>query len=265
MICQACKENIKDGAIKCIHCNSTLNEQGQVINTEKQKELYQILKSETRFRQDILCKKDDKANKYMILLTVIFGLVSFVVKCAIEDLPKNNDFSIVILIIFFISVISFALTIFSLLRVLKGLEIKLMKYDDEEVKLFNSIKLFDYLNRLNLWFKEEFAETEKQIHIKDKKLRLSHNLMSLTLILTTVTVILSYVAIVQHNNLKGGNRVMADDNSTVNATPDTTQNVVQAAPVSPIVTIEAAPAQVTQPVNSTVHMFSEHSAKKEER
>lgn len=263
MICKICKEDIKDGATKCIRCNSVYDENGDILNSEKYKELFFILDKENKTRQDSLSKKDDKANRYILLLTLIFGIVSFIVKWATEqhDLPKFLDY--IILGVFLISVMCFAVSIFRLLLVFQGLPIKKMVFDDDEITLFIENKSIDYYNRLIDWCKNEFADTEKQINEKDKRLKSSHFMLMVTLVISAIVVLLSFVSIVQsvnNNNQKGGITAMVDNNKTQSTS---TSTVVQVGPAAPVK--EVAPKVIAKPVNSNVHMFSEHAQNKQNR
>ncbi|MBN2755113.1 MAG: zinc ribbon domain-containing protein [Candidatus Goldbacteria bacterium] len=262
MICQACKEEIKDGAVKCKYCGSSLNEKGQILNIEKQLQLFKIVKNETEYRQNALTRKDDKASKYMVLLTIVFALESFFAKWAIDTHLINSITYTVLLVFISLSVLAFAVTLFSFLNILKGVPIKMIKFDDKEMQIANESNFFDYLARLNDWMKTEFVQTKEQSVLKDKRLKLVHFMMNITLSLAIIVIIMSLIVFVRNNSPKGGDFKMADNNAPISAP---VQNVVQTAPTTPVQAVEATPTVIAQPVNSDVHMFSENNEGKENR
>jgi TM2 domain-containing membrane protein YozV len=69
MLCPLCKEEIKDGALKCKHCGSILSNQGNVSAVSTGVEY----KENTRPEQQVLIVKQEKSMGLSYILLIFLG------------------------------------------------------------------------------------------------------------------------------------------------------------------------------------------------
>jgi len=141
---------------------------------------------------------EDKANKYLNAISILFGLVLLSFKWIIDEImPPQNFTEIVILIFSVITIISFAIVWALSFRVIKLSRIPRLKFDDDFIQAFEKYENEKIYSFLTDRFKQCYSETKEINKAKAKDLKASRDIAYTALfflVLTVICVIISLLS-----------------------------------------------------------------------
>jgi len=139
---------------------------------------------------------EDKANKYLYAISILFGLMLLSFKWIINKImPPQDVTEIVILTFFVITIISFAIVWALSFSVIKLSKIPGLKFDDDFIQAFEKYeneKIYSFLTKR---FKQFYSEIKKINKAKAKNLKISRNIAYIALFFLILTVICTIISL----------------------------------------------------------------------
>lgn len=156
-------------------------------NIEKYKELYNLAKEAFNEELSRAFRIDEKASKYLTVLTFLIGIYGFFIKQILQViLPPNDLIEWVLFLIFTVILLLLVVTWFQTFGVLKVHEYRKMPID---LDFFDKNELIDIYFTMAKGIKENMIQNRKTTDKKSKKLYKSYKLLQITIILFIVFII----------------------------------------------------------------------------
>jgi len=137
---------------------------------------------------------EDKANKYLYAISILFGLMLLSLKWIINKImPPQNLTEIAILTFSVITIISFAIVWALSFGVIKLSKVPRLKFDDNFIQAFEKYKSGEIYLFLTKRFKQIYSEIKKINKAKAKSLKISRNIAYIALVFLILTVICTII------------------------------------------------------------------------
>ena len=130
---------------------------------------------------------DQKASRYLSVLTVMFGISGFIGKWSIENFILKSDIDYLGMIAFLLFAIFLVLSWYFSFKVLKVHELTRMPMNDEMIAFFDKNNLIDVYYALTKRFKDAYQENKHKTNKKASYLTWSYRFIICTFISLLLT------------------------------------------------------------------------------
>ena len=158
---------------------------------EKTLELYTLVKSAYAESIDIFTKLEEKANKHLTLMGILLIPYGITVNNVLE---KFHDFYFgVNYLLLFLLLSTFIAIIFSIIRILKSLQIDILEQvsvDTELVDFFKSRQYIEVINAMIRGYMKAIAYNEETANEKIKFVKNAHNTLKISIYLLSIIYII---------------------------------------------------------------------------
>lgn len=146
------------------------------LTMEKYKELYDLSKEVLNEELNRFTRIDDKAAKYLSVLTLVAGAATFFGKWLIDNLmPPKTALEWILIIVAFLLCVMIFISWCMIFNVLKLHDVTKIPLNDETIKFFDDNELVNIYYALAKGNKEALAKNRITTDLKSKQLYMGYN------------------------------------------------------------------------------------------